>query len=78
LRIDQQRAIDRYTVNIATDKGCQLIRGLGNKLEFKYLTGTSCLKMRALQHVGKELCGSVMISPKFHTEMADKKGIEYC
>ena len=41
----------------------------------------SCLdffaeEMTALQHVGKELGVSVIISPKFHAEMAGE-GIEY-
>ena len=47
----------------------------------KYLMASSCLdflaeEMTALQHVGKELGVSVIITPKFHAEMAGE-GIEY-
>jgi hypothetical protein len=75
--IDEQQA-DEYTVNVAKDNDGQVVDGAKNWI-LKYLMA-SCLEiaeeMTALQHVGKELGVSVIISPKFHAEMAGE-GIEY-
>jgi hypothetical protein len=75
--IDEQQ-IDKYTVDIAKDNDGQVVDGAEN-WSLKYLMA-SCLdfaeEMTALQHVGKELGVSVIISPKFHAEMAGE-GIEY-
>jgi hypothetical protein len=75
--IDEQQ-IDKYTVDVAKDNDGQVVDGAEN-WSLKYLMA-SCLdfaeEMTALQHVGKELGVSVIISPKFHAEMAGE-GIEY-
>jgi len=75
--LDEQQ-IDKYTVNVAKDNDGQVVDGAEN-WSLKYLMA-SCLdfaeEMTALQHVGKELGVSVIISPKFHAEMAGE-GIEY-
>ena len=75
--IDKQQ-IDKYTVDVAKDSDGQVVDG-AEHWSLKYLMA-SCLdfaeEMTALQHVGKELGVSVIISPKFHAEMAGE-GIKY-
>jgi hypothetical protein len=70
--------LERYTVDPATDANGEAIDG-AEEWSLRVLMA-SCLdfaeEMTALQHVGKELGVSVIISPKFHAEMAGE-GIEY-
>ena len=65
-------------MDIAKDHDCEDVEGSEN-WSLKYLMA-SCLdfaeEMTALQHVGHELGVSVIITPKFHAEMAGE-GIEY-
>jgi hypothetical protein len=70
--------IDKYTVDLAKDDDGEVLEGAEN-WSLKYLMA-SCLdfaeEVTALQHVGNELGVSVLITPKFHAEMAGE-GIEY-
>lgn len=70
--------LERYTVDPATDANGEVLDG-AEEWSLRVLMA-SCLdfaeEMTALQHVGKELGVSVIISPKFHAEMAGE-GIEY-
>jgi hypothetical protein len=70
--------LDRYTMEPATDANGEVLDG-AEEWSLKVLMA-SCLdfaqELTALQHVGKELGVSVIISPKFHAEMAGE-GIEY-
>ena len=71
--------LDRYTMDIATDgdRG-EALEGAEN-WSLKFLMA-SCLdfaeEMTALQHVGNQLGVSVIITPKFHAELAGE-GVEY-
>jgi hypothetical protein len=70
--------IDKYTLDIPKDDDGGVVEGAEN-WSLKYLMA-SCLdfaeEMTALQHVGHTLGVSVLITPKFHAEMAGE-GIEY-
>ena len=70
--------IDKYTMDIPKDDDGGVVEGAEN-WSLKYLMA-SCLdfaeEMTALQHVGHMLGVSVLITPKFHAEMAGE-GIEY-
>ena len=70
--------IERYTVDLAKDDDGEVLEGAEN-WSLKYLMA-SCLdfteEVTALQHVGNELGVSVLITPKFHAEMAGE-GVEY-
>jgi hypothetical protein len=70
--------IEKYTMDIAKDDDGEALEGAEN-WSLKYLMAT-CLdfaeEMTALQHVGNELGVSVLITPKFHAELAGE-GIEY-
>jgi hypothetical protein len=70
--------IEKYTMDLAKDDDGEVLEGNEN-WGLKYLMA-SCLdfaeEMTALQHVGHELGVSVLITPKFHAEMAGE-GIEY-
>jgi hypothetical protein len=70
--------IHKYTMDIAKDDDGDDLEGAEN-WSLKYLMA-SCLdfaeEMTALQHVGHALGVSVVITPKFHAEMAGE-GIEY-
>ncbi|KAI2500758.1 hypothetical protein MHU86_13737 [Fragilaria crotonensis] len=71
--------IDKYTMDIAKDKNDGEDMEDAENWSLKYLMA-SCLdfaeEMTALQHVGHALGVSVLITPKFHAEMAGE-GIEY-
>ena len=75
--IDENQ-IEKYTMDLAKDDDGEVLEGAEN-WSLKYLMA-SCLdfaeEMTALQHVGHELGVSVLITPKFHAEMAGE-GIEY-
>jgi hypothetical protein len=70
--------LERYTMDPETDANGEVVDG-AEEWSLRILMA-SCLdfaeEMTALQHVGKELGVSVIISPKFHAEMAGE-GIEY-
>ena len=70
--------LDKYTVNPATDADGEVLEG-AEQWSLRCLMA-SCLdfaeELTALEHVGKELGVSVVISPKFHAELAGE-GIEY-
>ncbi|KAI2499926.1 hypothetical protein MHU86_14547 [Fragilaria crotonensis] len=70
--------LERYTIDVAKDSDGEVLED-AERWSLKYLMA-SCLdfaeEMTALQHVGKELGVSVIITPKFHAEMAGE-GIEY-
>ncbi|KAI2497133.1 hypothetical protein MHU86_17394 [Fragilaria crotonensis] len=70
--------LDRYTLEPATNANGEVLDG-AEEWSLRVLMA-SCLdfaqELTALQHVGKELGVSVIISPKFHAEMAGE-GIEY-
>jgi hypothetical protein len=69
---------DKYTMDVATDGDGEVLEG-AEDWSLKCLM-TSCLdfakEMTALQHVGSQLGVSVIITPKFHAELAGK-GVEY-
>jgi hypothetical protein len=75
--IDEGR-LDRYTMDPATDEDGEVLEG-AEEWSLRCLMA-SCLdfaeEMTALQHVGHELGVSVIITPKFHAELAGE-GIEY-
>jgi hypothetical protein len=75
--IDEGR-LDRYTMDPATDEDGEVLEG-AEDWSLRCLMA-SCLdfaeEMTALQHVGHELGVSVIITPKFHAELAGE-GIEY-
>jgi hypothetical protein len=64
--------LERYTMDPTTDANGEVVDG-AEEWSLRVLMA-SCLdfaeKMTALQHVGKELGVSVIISPKFHAEKA--------
>lgn len=70
--------LDKYTMEIAKDDNGENLDG-AECWSLKYLMA-SCLdfagELTALQHVGQVLGVSVLITPKFHAEMAGE-GIEY-
>jgi hypothetical protein len=70
--------IERYTVDLAKDDDGEVLEGAEN-WSLKYLMA-SCLdfteEVTALQHEENELGVSVLITPKFQSEMAGK-GVEY-
>ena len=70
--------LDKYTVDVATDGDGEALEG-AEDWSLKCLMA-SCLdfaeEMTALQHVGKQLGVSVIITPKFHAELAGE-GVEY-
>ncbi|KAI2492116.1 hypothetical protein MHU86_22452 [Fragilaria crotonensis] len=70
--------LERYTMDPTTDDDGEVLEG-AEEWSLRVLMA-SCLdfaeEMTALQHVGKELGVSVIISPKFHAELAGE-GIEY-
>jgi hypothetical protein len=70
--------LDRYTIEAATDENGQVLEG-AEEWSLKCLMA-SCLdfaeEMTALQHVGSQLGVSVIITPKFHAELAGE-GVEY-
>ena len=70
--------IEKYTMDLAKDDDGEVLEGAEN-WSLKYLMA-SCLdfaeELTALQHVGNELGVSVLITPKFHAELAGE-GIEY-
>lgn len=70
--------LDKYTMEIAKDDNGDNLQG-SESWSLKFLMA-SCLdfagELTALQHVGKALGVSVVITPKFHAEMAGE-GIEY-
>jgi hypothetical protein len=70
--------LDRYTIEAATDENGQVLEG-AEEWSLKCLMA-SCLdfaeELTALQHVGSQLGVSVIITPKFHAELAGE-GVEY-
>ncbi|KAI2496293.1 hypothetical protein MHU86_18205 [Fragilaria crotonensis] len=70
--------LEKYTMDPATDDDGEVLEG-AEEWSLRVLMA-SCLdfaeEMTALQHVGNELGVSVIISPKFHAELAGE-GIEY-
>ena len=70
--------LEKYTMDPATDEDGEVLEG-GEDWSLRCLMA-SCLdfaeEMTALQHVGNELGVSVIITPKFHAELAGE-GIEY-
>ena len=70
--------LDKYTMDPSTDADGEIIEG-AEEWSFRILMA-SCLdfaqELTALQHVGSELGVSVIITPKFHCELAGE-GIEY-
>ena len=70
--------LEKYTMDPATDDDGEVLEG-AEEWSLRVLM-TSCLdfaeEMTAFQHVGNELGVSVIISPKFHGELAGE-GIEY-
>jgi hypothetical protein len=70
--------LEKYTMEPATDDDGEVLEG-AEDWSLKCLMA-SCLdfaeEMTALQHVGSELGVSVIITPKFHAELAGE-GIEY-
>ena len=70
--------LDKYTMDLATDDDGEVLEG-AEQWSLKCLMA-SCLdfaeEKTALQHVGSELGVSVIITPKFHAELAGE-GIEY-
>ena len=70
--------LEKYTIEPATDDDGEVLEG-AEDWSLKCLMA-SCLdfaeEMTALQHVGSELGVSVIITPKFHAELAGE-GIEY-
>ena len=75
--IDQGQ-LEKYTMDPATDDDGKVLEG-AEDWSLRCLMA-SCLdfaeEMTALQHVGNELGVSVIITPKFHAELAGE-GIEY-
>jgi hypothetical protein len=70
--------LDKYTIEIAKDENGDIVEG-GEQWSLKYLMATCqdfAGELTALQHVGQVLGVSVLITPKFHAEMAGE-GIEY-
>ena len=69
---------DKYTMDVATDGDGEVLEG-AEDWSLKCLMA-SCLdfaeEMTALQHVGSQLGVSVIITPKFHAELAGE-GVEY-
>jgi hypothetical protein len=69
---------ENYTMDPATDDDGEMLEG-AEYWSLRFLMA-SCLdfaeEMTALQHVGRELGVSVIITPKFHAELAGE-GIEY-
>ena len=70
--------LEKYTMDPATDDDGEVLEG-AEEWSLRVLMA-SCLdfveEMTAFQHVGNELGVSVIISPKFHAELAGE-GIEY-
>ncbi|KAI2498015.1 hypothetical protein MHU86_16452 [Fragilaria crotonensis] len=70
--------IDKYTMDLAKDEDGNVLEDAEN-WSLKYIMA-SCLdfaeELTALQYVGQELGVSVIITPKFHAELAGE-GIEY-
>jgi hypothetical protein len=70
--------LDRYSMEPATDENGQVLEG-AEEWSLKCLMA-SCLdfaeELTALQHVGSQLGVSVIITPKFHAELAGE-GVEY-
>ena len=70
--------LDKYTMSPASDADGEVLEG-AEQWSLLCLMA-SCLdfakELTALQHVGKELGVLVIISPKFHAELAGE-GIEY-
>jgi hypothetical protein len=70
--------LDKYTMDPATDADGEVLEG-AEEWSLRILMA-SCLdfaqEMTALEHVGSELGVSVIITPKFHAELAGE-GIEY-
>ena len=70
--------LDKYTIDPATDADGKVLEG-AEQWSLRCLMAR-CLdfaeELTALQHVGKELGVSVIISPKFHAELAGE-GIEH-
>ncbi|KAI2509704.1 hypothetical protein MHU86_4686 [Fragilaria crotonensis] len=70
--------LEKYTMDPATDADGEVLEG-AEEWSLRVLMA-SCLdfaeEVTALQHVGNELGVSVIISPKFHAELAGE-GIEY-
>ena len=75
--IDEDQ-LEKYTMDPATDDDGEVLEG-AEDWSLKCLMA-SCLdfaqEMTALQHVGSELGVQVIITPKFHAELAGE-GIEY-
>jgi hypothetical protein len=69
---------DRYTMDPATNEDGEVLEG-AEDMSLKCLMA-SCLdfaeERTALQHVGHELGAAVIITPKFHAELAGE-GVEY-
>jgi hypothetical protein len=69
---------DRYTMDPATNEDEEVLEG-AESMSLKRLMA-SCLdfaeERTALQHVGEELGAAVIITPKFHAELAGE-GVEY-
>ena len=70
--------LEKYTMDPAADADGEILEG-AEEWSLRVLMA-SCLdfaeEVTALQHVGNELGVSVIISPKFHAELAGE-GIEY-
>ena len=70
--------LDKYTIDVATDGDGEVLEG-AEDWSLKCLMA-SCLnfaeELTALQHVGQQLGVSVIITPKFHAELAGE-GVEY-